>query len=225
MSEIRTFPSADLPSLAMVDVRQGLRSALLVAVVLAVTVAGTASPAAAGPKPTDPEELFNPLLGPDWATWLSGAISWIATEKEIEEFLLLGTDEEAEAFARAFWAGRAEDVAPFQKTPEQLFEARSETADSRFSEGAWPGRRTDRGTILIVYGEPESIEFESGQKVGEPTQEVWKYAKDAEEGLDGEKPERRYRFYSRDGKTVFWDQRARLIDPRKRIQKPGGRWN
>lgn len=195
------------------------RRSVAASVVLVVGLLLLASAAHAGPKKADPEELFNPLLGVEWSHWLVGPVSWIATKKEIEEFLLLVTDEEAAAFAEEFWAERSQDVGPFEKGPREIFRERAETADSRYTEGAWPGRRTDRGTVYVVHGEPESIEFESPERVGDPPQEVWVYGKDAEKGLDGEKPDKRYRFFERrDGRTVFWDHRARM-DPRDRLRR------
>ena len=98
-----------------------------------------AAPAAAK-KPKDPEELFNPILGVNYSHWLVGPVVEIATEDEVEAYLLLVDDEGAKAFIDAFWEKRAEGVALFTKPPRQLFDERAAEADKRFSEGASPGR-------------------------------------------------------------------------------------
>lgn len=182
------------------------RRAKAVAVCLAAAILLIASPAAAKKKKkyTDPNELFNPLLGIDYSHWLVGPIADIASEDEIEAYMELASDEAAEEFIESFWANRAEGVGFFEKKPRQIFEERAAEADKRYSEGAFPGRRTDRGKTLILYGEPEEITFDKPLEVGAPTLEIWKYPKDAVAGLDGEKPQRSYRFVEIDGSKVFY---------------------
>ncbi len=186
---------------------------LLVAALLAV-------PAAAAKKKkkklSDPEELFNPLLGIEYSHWLVGPIAEIASEEEIEEYLALVTDEDAASLIDAFWLGRAEGYGFFDKKPHQIFEERATEADKRFSEGALPGRSTDRGMIWIVYGEPEDVEYEIPRDTKIPTLEVWTYSKDAEAGLGGEKPKRAYRFVEIDGSKVFYSGQKFRLDPVQR---------
>ena len=169
-------------------------------------------------KPKDPEELFNPMLGVQWSHWLVGPIAEIADEKEIDAYLRVLSDEEAEAFVETFWAKRNEGTALFKKTPQDLFNLRTEEANKRFSEGTYPGSQTGRGTILVLYGEPESIDFEPPQKLGYPSLEVWKYAKGSDKGLDGKKPKKRYRFVEIDGSTVLYTGQPLRPDPRARLK-------
>ena len=165
----------------------------------------TATPAlAAKKKPKSPEDLVNLLLGVEYAHWLVGPIREIATALEIDDFLLLDSDAQAEQFVVDFWAERNRGTPVFQKTPQQIFEARAVDADKRYTEGTYPGSRTDRGTIFILYGEPEEITFEAPRKVGGPTLEVWAYPKSAEPGIHGEKPRKSYRFVEVRGRTVFY---------------------
>lgn len=168
-------------------------------------------------KPKDPNDLFNPLLGVQWSHWLVGPIVEIATEKEVDAYLVLTSDAEAEAFAEAFWQKRNEGTKLFTKTPQDLFKARTEEAEKRFSEGTYPGSRTARGTILILYGEPEKISFESPKKVGYPPLEVWEYSKSADKGLDGKKPKKRYQFVEVDGSTILYTGQRLRVDPRSRL--------
>ena len=194
--------------------------AFLVLLVVALVLA--AAPADAKKKKKqarDAEELFNPLLGIDYSHWPQGAVARIADEEEIDAYLALTDDQEAIAFIDAFWAKRAEGVGLFEKKPRQIFEERAEEADRRFSEGALPGRATDRGAIFIVHGEPEEIEFRTPRRVDTPYLEVWTYSKDAEPGLDGEPPEGAYSFFEDDeGHTIRYD--GRKVRPSNR---PGNR--
>ncbi|MEM9553846.1 MAG: GWxTD domain-containing protein [Acidobacteriota bacterium] len=167
----------------------------------------------------DTSELFNPLLGIDYSHWLTGAVGQIASEDEIDEYLELIDDIEAEAFIAAFWALRNEGTRPFQKTPEQLHAARAVEADKRFSQGAFPGRLTDRGKILVLFGEPEEITFETPQRIDVPPLETWWY-RDAEVlGLHGEKPRQRYQFLrQKDDRVVLYTGQT-IRDPRQRLRQ------
>ncbi len=173
-------------------------------------------------KPTDAEDLFNPLLGVDHSHWLVGPIYRMASEQEVENYLQLVSDEDAVSFIAEFWSQRNEGTELFKKTPEQIFAARAEKADSRYSEAAFPGRLTDRGTIYILFGEPEETEFESSELLGGLPVEVWRYGKEAGAGLNGEKPEKQYRFMTLDGKTTFFDHHKNKLEARKRQRlRPG----
>ena len=104
----------------------------------------------------------------------------------------------------------------FKKTPEQIFDDRAEKADSRYSEATFPGRLTDRGTIYILFGEPEETIFESSQLLAGAPVEVWEYGKGAAKGLTGEKPKKQYRFIEIDGSTTFFKQNLNEREARKR---------
>ncbi len=174
-------------------------------------------------KPTDPNELFNPLLGIDYSHWLVGPIAEIATLEEVRKYLELPSDEDAEAFVVAFWASRAEGYGYFDKKPREICEERAINADKLYSEGAYPGRRTARGTIYILFGEPEEVEYQIPREVGDPTLEAWEYPKDAEPGLGGEPPDRYYRFVEIDGSKVLYTGQKMRRDPRDlRRQNHGG---
>ena len=167
----------------------------------------------------DAEELFNPLLGPEYSHWLVGPIYHMASDGEVEEFQLLVDDEEAKAFIAAFWKTRNAGTKAFTETPEQIFARRAEKADKEYSEGTYPGQRTARGTILILYGEPEDVEYESPRKVGERTLEAWIYPKDAKPGLDGERPKQRFRFVEIGEQTVLYTGQSQRRDPREELKR------
>lgn len=197
-------------------------------VVLTLAVALLAVGPALADRPSYEDfELINPLLGPEYAQWLLGPISWMATPKEVEEYQALTSDEEAARFIEEFWAERD----PYPQRPDnplrKTFEERVDQADSLYRQGGLPGHRTDRGTIYVLYGEPEKVDYQVSPEPGDPLLEVWEYPKkDAPEGLDGEKPERFYRFVERGGVTRFYQRlsssererrrRERRLDPSRR---------
>jgi GWxTD domain-containing protein len=146
----------------------------------------------------DPLEWTNFLLGPEYTQWLVGAIGRIANEQEREQFLALRDDAAAAAFVERFWS------APGRDRVRRIYEERATDADRRFGEAAYPGRKTDRGTVYILYGEPEEISFEDRRHVDDPPVEMWRYPKDAPAGLDEERPERSYRFAKRGDLTRFF---------------------
>jgi GWxTD domain-containing protein len=143
-------------------------------------------------------ERTNPFLAPRYAQWLVGAVGEIATEEERAEYLRLESDEAAQQFIERFWAGRG--------TVRQVYEQRAEEADKRYTEGTVPGRRTDRGAVYILYGDPEEASYEEHRNVDDPPVELWRYPKNAPPGLDGEKPLRAYRFIRWAEVTVRFDK-------------------
>ncbi|MDX1382474.1 MAG: GWxTD domain-containing protein [Thermoanaerobaculia bacterium] len=164
----------------------------------------------------DRVELLQPFLGASYSQWLVGAVGRMATPEEIDGFMALRADAEAEAFVAEFWRRRDPDPDAAGNPTKELFDQRVAEADRRFSEAAYSGSRTDRGTILILYGEPERISFEEQRDVSEPDVELWQYPKKAEEGLDGRRPQRKYRFARRGDLTTFYRPRD-PADPRRRV--------
>ena len=159
-------------------------------------VLGAASAAAAADslERLHPDDLINPFLGPAHARWLVGPIGQLADEEERTMFLLLESNEEAEAFVEQFWSRREDAL-------KRQFELRAAEADKRYSESGLLGRRTDRGMVHVLFGEPEKTEWEEHRNVDDPDIELWTYAKGAARGLNGKKPARRYRF-ARDGDVM-----------------------
>ena len=153
-------------------------------------------------------DLIQPFLGTRYSPWLIGAVWRIADSQEIERFLSLRSDEEAERFIEDFWGRRAkpgEEVNAFR----DLFERRAAEADDKFSERHFLGRRTDRGAVHILYGPPETLEYEEFRDISEPDIELWRYSKKAAKGLDGRKPERVYRFARQEDVTRIYEPPSR----------------
>jgi GWxTD domain-containing protein len=179
--------------------RRGLATvALLLAAALATGCAVdlAATPAAGA--------LNNPFLGLDWSSWLVGPISVLATAEEEQAYLALRDDAAAERFVEGFWQRRDPDPATPGNPRRELFEERVPEADRRFSEAGYLGRRTDRGTVFVLYGEPEKVDYELARREGEPPIEVWTYARDAAPGLTGRQPAVIYRFVPSGDLTVLY---------------------
>lgn len=169
-------------------------------------------------KSRAPEELTNFLLGPDHSHWLLGAISWIASEPEVARYLSLTSDDEATAFVEEFWSARRDGDSVWPaKQPQGVFEGRAREADTYYTEGPRPGRRSARGTVYILFGPAENEKFEVSSRPGSPAIEVWEYPKDAPEGLHGERPRRFYYFVRKGEYTV-----ETTAPNRQRLRQVGG---
>jgi len=169
---------------------------------LALTVA---APAEAGKrKQKDAEELTNFLLSPRYSQWLVGPIAQIASREEQDVYLGLEVDEEAATFINDFWAKRGGEAVFPSQSQKAIFDERAQEADRIFSDGTNRGHRTDRGTIFVLYGEPEEIRFEQAPRGRGEFLEIWDYPKEVEKGLDGKRPERLYRFVKKDGTTELY---------------------
>ena len=191
---------------------------LLPALVAALALA--AAPTAADSK----LDLLNLALSPELASWLVGANARLATKAEQKEFLALVDDAAAAAWIERFWEKRDPDPSRAGNPVRELAESRAEEADRRFSEAGYAGRRTDRGTIWVLHGEPAKIENEPNPLYGEPPLELWRYEPGGAKGLDGRAPERLYRFARRDDLTTFyWPGRPGRFSQREPWQRDGGR--
>jgi GWxTD domain-containing protein len=151
-------------------------------------------------------ELTNIHLSPEYSQWLVGAIGRMATNEEVESYLEIREDAEAERFIQQFWAERSSWARWPEPSAREVFEERAQEADRLFSEAAYPGRRTDRGAVFIVYGASTERDYEVPPVDGQPPIEVWRYGPDAAKGLDGRSPAKKiFRFQERDGLTRFYD--------------------
>lgn len=163
------------------------------ALALGVLTAGSAQ-AAESLERLHPDDLINPFLGPRYTSWLVGPVGQLADEEERTLYLLLESDEEAAAFVDEFWSRRDAGL-------RRQFDVRAAEADKRYSESGRLGRRTDRGMVYILFGDPEKTEWEEHRDIDDPDVQLWTYAKSTAKGLNGRKPARRYRF-ARDGDVM-----------------------
>jgi GWxTD domain-containing protein len=187
----------------IVTARRRARAALLALACLAGAACAGGGPVGSVGSAGAMADLTNPFLGPDYSAWLIGPVARIARPDEIKAYLALHDDGEAAAFIQQFWERR--NPKPGQANPLLArFEERSEVADKKYSEAGLLGRRTDRGTILILYGPPGRGGFEVARRPTDPPIEVWQYGASAPTGLDGRHPDPFYRFTKRGELTVLY---------------------
>ncbi len=177
--------------------RPALLLLALVAALLAVGCGG------GGSVSRSRAELTNPFLGPEYTAWLVGAVSRLASPQEVQEYLALKEDSQADAFIQAFWDRR--DPAPDKpgNPIREAFDRRSADADRLYSEAGFLGRRTDRGLLYVLYGPPGKVDFEVSPVPHGPPVEVWLYGSGAPSGLDGKRPGT-YRFIKPGDLTVLY---------------------
>lgn len=193
----------------------GRRTAPLLAALLASLLLSAAG-CGGGIAPTrsrSAADLTNPRLSPERSQWLVGAMAWLLSDEEIAAYLALADDAAAKAFEEAFWQRHDPDPARPGNPVRELFEERAREADKRFSEAGYLGRRTDRGTLLVLQGEPDSIEFELNPLPDQPPLEVWKYERAERTGIDGRRPLPLYRFIKVGDLTTLYVKR---VDPMAR---------
>jgi GWxTD domain-containing protein len=146
---------------------------ILLVLALAVSAA-PAAPAAAGQAKK---------LPPAYRTWLEDEVEVIISPKEREVFLKLQTDRERDLFIEAFWKQR--DPTPGTAANEFKSEhyRRLAHADRVLGrDSTRPGRRTDRGRIYIILGEPNDVQGFTA-KSSTYDAEIWFYQDKAPLGL------------------------------------------
>lgn len=186
---------------------------LAACLLLTAAVAACAS-GAAKPRATSAELLTNPELSPEYSQWLVGPAAELATPEEVDRYLALADDAAAAAFVEEFWARRN----PYPERPDnplrEKFEERAAEADRLFSESGYLGRRTARGTVFILHGPPEEVDYQVAEHALDPPVTLWRYAEGAPPGLDGKPPDRLYRFIRRGDITEFYvPRRGPSLDP------------
>ena len=111
-------------------------------------------------------------------TWLNEDVVYIITDEERAKFQKLTTDEERKKFIGQFWERR--NPKPGATGENEFLKEhyrRIAYANGRFrTVSGWPGWRTDRGHMYIVYGPPDKIESHAngGAQTSYPF-EVWTY--------------------------------------------------
>ena len=177
---------------------------VLIGLVLGVLLALSC---ASGPRPSrDVADLTNPFLGPELSQWLVGPITGLATQDEVGAYLALRDDERARSFIEAFWQRRDARPAVPGNPARELFDQRCLEADHLYSEAGYSGRRTDRGTLYVLFGAPDKVDREINPQPYGPPIEVWIYDSQAPRAsLTGRPPGLRYRFVKRADFTQFYN--------------------
>jgi len=147
---------------------------ILIAVLLAAAAIGAR--VSAGQRP-------EAKLPATYKAWLEDEVATIIAPVEQEVFLKLRSDRERDLFIDAFWKQRD----PTPGTPGNEFKTeharRLAHADRYLGRDApRPGRRTDRGRIYIILGEPNDTQNFIGKSSIYDT-EVWFYQGKTDLGL------------------------------------------
>jgi len=112
-------------------------------------------------------------ISPELMDYIS-FIDYIASPTELKKYHQIKDEKAKYLFLKKFWARRDPDP----KTPEneflEEFIARVKEADRKYTRFHKKGRYTDRGRILIKYGEPDEIKRVS-MEGPRPDMEKWYY--------------------------------------------------
>lgn len=192
---------------------------LLLGLAAVPLLAGALACGSGAPRTTNAADLTNPFLGPEQSSWLIGPIARIATPEEIKAYMAISDEAEATQFIDRFWAERDPNPGKPGNPLREAFDERSAEADRLFTEAGYRGRRTDRGTVFVLYGPPTKTDFEISPTPHDSAVEAWTYAGTTPAGLDGRKPASLYRFIKRGDLTVTYVPRE-SSDPRLR-ERPG----
>ena len=100
-------------------------------------------------------------LDSTYRDWLEEDVVYIITPEERAAFLQLSTNEERESFIEEFWRRRNPDP----ESPENSFKEehyrRIAYANEHFASG-FPGWKTDRGRMYIIWGPPDEVDSHPG---------------------------------------------------------------
>ncbi|HEX5413438.1 MAG TPA: GWxTD domain-containing protein [Terriglobia bacterium] len=107
-----------------------------------------------------------------YKNWLEGPVSYIINPRESVAFESLTSNAEREMFLRQFWERRNPSPGGRTNAFKEEFFRRVDYADAHFAAG-YPGWKSDRGHMYILYGPPDEIQYH-------PTStpyhfSVWKY--------------------------------------------------
>ncbi|MGE5363127.1 MAG: GWxTD domain-containing protein [Bacteroidota bacterium] len=101
-------------------------------------------------------------------------VKYIATSKEIDQYDNLDNVNAKREFLYQFWKKRDTDLS----TPENEFKAeymeRVRKANEKYGTINRKGMKTDRGRVLILYGEPDEIDRYPSD-VDKKPYEIWQY--------------------------------------------------
>ena len=99
---------------------------------------------------------------------------YIATNPEIDKYKALSTEDAKREFIYNFWKARDENPADERNENYLNYINRVNDSNARFSALGKKGWKTDRGRVLVIYGEPTEIQRYPNQTDSRPY-EIWRY--------------------------------------------------
>jgi GWxTD domain-containing protein len=103
-------------------------------------------------------------LSAEFLDWGRGPAQFLMTKEEAAQWKTIAGDDEAKAFVALFWARRDPTPATPRNEFREEYERRVAAADKSFVTDTKRGSMTDRGRILILFGQPKKIERTGGQR-------------------------------------------------------------
>ena len=92
-----------------------------------------------------------------YGKWIKEEVPYIITDEERAAFRKLSTDDEREQFIEQFWERRNPNPNSLENEFKEEYYRRIAYSNERYASG-FPGWKTDRGRIYIMYGPPDEIE-------------------------------------------------------------------
>jgi GWxTD domain-containing protein len=103
-------------------------------------------------------------LSAEYLDWGRGPAQFLMTKEEAAKWKTITSDDDAKAFVALFWARRDPTADTPRNEYREEFERRVAAADKNFPSDKKRGALTDRGKILILFGQPKKIERSGGQR-------------------------------------------------------------
>jgi GWxTD domain-containing protein len=103
-------------------------------------------------------------LSAEYLEWGRGPAQYLMTKEEAAKWKTIATDDDAKAFVMLFWARRDPTPGTPRNEFREEYERRVATADKNFPSEKKRGALTDRGRILILFGQPKKIERTGGDR-------------------------------------------------------------
>jgi GWxTD domain-containing protein len=92
-----------------------------------------------------------------YGKWIKEEVPYIITDEERAAFRKLSTDDEREQFIEQFWERRNPNPNSLENEFKEEYYRRIAYSNERYASG-FPGWKTDRGRIYIMYGPPDETE-------------------------------------------------------------------
>ena len=109
-------------------------------------------------------------LSPEYEAWRRSAVHFLFTEEEETAWKAVKTDADARAFVDLFWARRDPTPATPKNEYREVIEERIRYADQNFNTDRkkTAGSLTDRGMMLLLFGQPTKAGFRHVSELEEP---------------------------------------------------------
>jgi GWxTD domain-containing protein len=98
----------------------------------------------------------------------------VASNQEWRRARSIKEVEEKRRFLAAFWKNRDPSPSTVRNEFKEAYQSRVQFANKQYGDGMLEGWKTDRGRVLLQYGEPSAVEA-NHHRTGELPHEIWQY--------------------------------------------------